>query len=174
MMKMDYISQLQNIAALNDLRVKKTWDEKELVALLEKYDIPLPLDQQLYSIFNLIQGFDPFAFDQYPQDYKLLSKYFEGPELYIRLASWLLYKYTWLKSEGDRKALDEQVGRTKNKERSIAALTESYLPDSMIAYWYLHFNPSLATIKQVNLIAERYRHHLAELWRRLYKKYVGN
>ncbi len=125
----------------------------------------------IYSAFDLIKGFDPFDFNKYPEDYKLLSQYYQNEELYISLAIWNLYKYIYL-PEQDRGKLNQQVLESKNPKNLIDELTSAYQPDQLLAYWYLHFGPEKATVEHVNKITTRYTNHYEELWKRLYKKYV--
>jgi len=125
----------------------------------------------IHSAFDLIKGFDPFDFNKYPEDYKLLSQYYQNEELYISLAIWNLYKYIYL-PEQDREKLNQQVLESKNPKNLIDELTSAYQPDQLLAYWYLHFGPEKATVEHVNKITTRYTNHYEELWKRLYKKYV--
>lgn len=127
---------------------------------------------QVVKEYFLTQDFDPFDFNKYKDDYNILSKFFNDADLFIRLAIWIDYKYDRLTTEEERIDLDEQLDKSDDKIGFLDNITSLYIPDKMLAYWYLHFSPDKARIDLIDEISKRYSRNYDLLWDRLYKRYV--
>jgi hypothetical protein len=118
------------------------------------------------------KAFDPFDFDNYPDDHKLFETYFADAELYLNLANWINYKYAWLKSEKERTELDNELKKSKAKREFLNKITAVYSPEDVLMQWYNHFEPSKANSEHIDLITTKYSSDYPKMWKNLYHKYV--
>lgn len=154
---------------------------KELSASFSKVSLATPVQEKKeevesdpHDLRQLLElsSIDPFDHVKYQDDYCLFNQYFTDIELYLRLASWLLYKYAYLNSESARYKLMLEVKKSLNQKATLESLSESFDNDGMLAYWYLHFNPAKATIQHITEIRARYHTNEDYLFNRLYRTYV--
>jgi hypothetical protein len=119
---------------------------------------------------------DPFDFEKYPKDLALFKKYFDGLELYLRLALWIFSRYYDLDDRQIRELLEDlkeaQDEGEEAEEDFLADKTEDSLEKELLSYWYLHWNQDLANLKDVDRIFNRYYNCEEVLFNRLYRKYV--
>jgi len=108
-------------------------------------------------------------------EYERLNPYIQDDvDLLVQTAIWVDYMHTWLRSEKDQKDFIRQFEGKADKLAFIDEITSVYDPNKMVAYFYLHFNPELATVAHVENTVKRYGSNMDELWQRLYSKYILN
>jgi len=113
---------------------------------------------------------DIFNFESFPKDYKLFSTYFEGVELYLRLAIWLQYRYDYNFTPLDQEKLDDEVNKAKDKKEFLMKLTEVFITENLVEAWYKHFCPS--KLHMVEKLLDDYVFAEDVFFNRLYRRYV--
>jgi hypothetical protein len=113
---------------------------------------------------------DIFDFDTYKQEYKLLSKYYKGLELFLRTALLIDYKYNHLNPE-NRKLFEEILKSKKEQKKYIELMLDVFEPLYVLYQFYRHYSPSTSKEK-LDQIYEKYSVNPSEMFNRMYRKYV--
>jgi len=114
---------------------------------------------------------DIFDFNTYKDEYKLMGKYYEGLERYLRTALLIDYKYNHL-NEKNRHIFDDVLENKPKKERKqyIELMLDVFEPLYMLHQFYRHFAPK--KMNKLNEIYNKYQTVPAEMFNRMYRVYV--
>lgn len=117
---------------------------------------------------------DIFDFDTYKQEYKLLSKYFQGLELFLRTALLIDYKYNHLNPK-NRQLFEEILNEKSKKEQKkyIELMLDVFEPLYILHQFYRHYSPSTSAEK-LDQIYEKYSVNPSEMFNRMYRRYVDD
>lgn len=124
-----------------------------------------------------LNAIDPFDRKKYHEEYILFEKYFEKMELYIRVYSWIIYKYVRLGTQSDILELQNDLlydhGKPrKNTKEWLEIMTDMFEPEHFIYLWYKHFKPS--ALWNAGKLAEKYKNHYNEFFNMIYKRYIDS
>ena len=120
-----------------------------------------------------LEDVDIFDFKKYPRERELFAKHFDGIELYLRLASFIDYKYNYNLTPKERDILDLDIeGRANFDEINdfLKILTDVFEIEGMLIAWYRHFN--LDKLDDIDDLLRKYVEGEDYLFNRLYRKYI--
>lgn len=175
-----------NMAPTNNQRKRKETNNEptlidynanaKVINVITTHDTPFAPDPDGFE--DLFPELDSFDFQTYQDDFLLLSQYYDGIELYIKLSNWIMYKYGELKTEREREALmadmqfsdvANQIPRGDTKDW-LDKMTGIFEGEQLLYSWYKHFKPHL--LPKVHIFYEKWGYNLAGLMNKLYRMYI--
>lgn len=130
-------------------------------------NVPIPSNRATLNR-NTTQDIDIFDFNKYSEVFNIMSKHYEGIELYLRTAIYIDYLYNYNMSQTEVTTFIDEL-KTKTKE-DINSVTDIFIMEDIVESWYKHF--AQEKVDEVDDILMRYINCESELFNRLYKKYV--
>lgn len=128
---------------------------------------------RILQFMDKLKSIDPFDFGKYHKEYALFDKYFSGPELYLRAANYIMYKYENLVTR-ERIALDQEVLEQSDIKQYLADLTDVSDIQELLDRWYYHFNiTKYDENERLNLIC-KYIFAEEVMFNGLYRTYVDS
>ena len=129
---------------------------------------------RILNYMDRLAFIDPLDFGKYNDEYDMMSRYFNGPELYLRAMNLIMYKYEYIKNDEERRTLDDELNGKQDLRTYLSDLTDVSDVEELVKRWYIHFNFVRYTeSEQLNLIA-KYIFAEEVMFNRMYRKYVDS
>lgn len=108
---------------------------------------------------------DPFDFEKYKHEYDILSKFYTGMNLHIRMYIFINKKYVQV----TKKSEIDVINRLETKGEFLDNFTMELNVYDFVCAWYKHFKPE--NLDKVDKYYTVYKFHLPKLLNDMYNKY---
>lgn len=162
---------ITQIPLQNQPTINNTGHYLQLSIPIKRDTLPPPdLNAEDEKFEDITGNVDIFDFEKYQEDFSLLSQYFDGVELYLRTANWIMYKYIRLTTDEERAELHSDLEKQVNKHDWLSGFTSLMDTLQLLWSWFKHFRPHL--LDTVISKHEKFSRHMSYVFNKVYRLHV--